>query len=126
MSFAPVFATASASAPVKVLIGSNPVRLYPAAEAPAKGATGYALPYCTYQQIAGGPENYLNQSPDIDGSIVQVDVYGETVTSARAAFVALRNALQSSAYITSVREDGRDPDTNNVRISFDVEWLTPR
>lgn len=122
MSFAPVFATASAASAVTALIGSNPVRCYPAGEAPQ----GVALPYCTYQQVGGGPENYLNQAPDIDGSLVQIDVYAATVSSARAVFVALRNAFQPVAYVVGVREDGKDPDTNRVRISFDTDWLTAR
>lgn len=122
MSFAPVFATVSASAPVKALIGASPVRCYPAGEAPQN----VTLPYCTYQQIAGSPENYLNQLPDIDSGLVQIDVYAATTASARAVFTALRNAVEPVAYVTAVREDGKDPDTNRVRISIDTDWLTSR
>lgn len=122
MSFAPVFATIKAASPVTVLIGTNPVRCYPAGEAPQ----GVALPYCTYQQIAGGPENYLNQLPDIDSGLVQIDVYAANTTSARAVFIALRDAVEPVAYVTAVREDGKDPETNRVRISMDTDWLTDR
>ena len=122
MSFAPVFATLSASSAVTALIGSAPVRCYPAGEAPA----GVVLPYATYQQIAGGPENYLSDAPDIDGSLVQIDVYAATVTAARNAFLAIRNAIEPVAYVTAVREVGRDPDTNNVHLSMDTDWLTSR
>ena len=96
MSFAPVFATLSASATVKAQIGSSPVRCYPAGEAPQ----GVALPYATYQQIAGGPENYLGETPDIDSGLVQIDVYASTVTAARTAFLAIRDAVEAVAYVT--------------------------
>lgn len=122
MSFAPVFATLSASTAVKAQIGSNPVRCYPVNDAPQ----GVALPYATYQQIAGGPENYLGETPDIDGGLVQIDVYAATVAAARAAFLAIRDAVEAVAYVTAVREEGRDPDTKNVHLSMDTDWLTSR
>lgn len=122
MSFAPVFATISASSAVKALIGSSPVRLYPVGEAPQ----GVTLPYATYQQITGSPENYLGRLPDIDSGIVQIDVYAKTVTSARAVFAAIRDAVEPVAYLSATREVGRDPDTNNVHISMDTDWLTSR
>lgn len=122
MSFAPVFATLSASAAVKALIGSSPVRCYPAGEAPQ----GVTLPYATYQQVTGSPENYLGTTPDADGSTVQIDVYGATVSSARAAMAVIRDALEPVAYVVAVREMGRDPETNNVRLSMDVDWITNR
>lgn len=122
MSFAPVFATLSASTAVKAQIGSSPVRCYPAGEAPQ----GVALPYATYQQIAGGPENYLGETPDMDSGLVQIDVYAATVTAARSAFLAIRDAVEAVAYVTAIREPGRDPDTNNVHLSMDTDWLTSR
>jgi hypothetical protein len=122
MSFAPLFATLNASASVKALLGSSPLRVYPAGEAPQ----GVALPYATYQQVTGSPENYLGTTPDADASTTQVDVYAATVSAARSAMVAVRNALEPVAYVVAVREMGRDPKTNNVRVSMDVDWITSR
>jgi uncharacterized protein DUF3168 len=122
VSFAPVFATLAASTAVKAQIGSSPVRCYPVGEAPQ----GVTLPYATYQQIAGGPENYLGELPDIDSGLVQIDVYAKTVVAARSAFLAIRDAVEPVAYVTATREVGRDPDTNNVHLSMDTDWLTSR
>lgn len=122
MSFSPLFTTLSASNAVKALIGSNPVRCHPHGEAPQ----GVAKPYVTYQQVSGSPENYLGTLPDADTSVTQVDVYADTVSSARAVYSAIRGAVEPVAYVTSVRELGRDAETNNYRISFDVDWITLR
>ena len=122
MSFAPLFTTLSASNAVKTLIGSSPVRCYPHGEAPQ----GVTKPYVTYQQESGSPENYLGTLPDADTSVTQVDVYADTVSSARAVYSAIRGAVEPVAYVTSVRELGRDAETDNYRISFDVDWITLR
>ena len=122
MSFAPVLATVSASSAVTALIGSNPIRFRPAGSAPQ----GEVVPYATYQQIAGGPENYLGGLPDMDGSLVQIDIYASTVSQAEAVFTAIRNAIEPTAYVTAVRMVGVDPDTKNVHLSMDTDWLTSR
>lgn len=122
MSFAPLFATAKAAGGVTSLFGSTPCRIYPMGEAPQ----GVALPYATYQQVTGNPENYLANTPNADYSTVQVDVYAATVSEARAAMIAIRNALEPVAYVVSVREMGRDPDTNHARVSMDVDWIVNR
>lgn len=122
MSFAPIFSTLKAASAVTALIGSNPCRCYPAGEADQ----GVARPYVTYQQISGNPENYLNAAPDIDGSTTQVDCYGETLASARNTFTACRNALQAIGHVVSVRETGREAETNLYRVSFDVDVYVNR
>lgn len=65
MMYPPVAATLIASAAAKALIGSNPVRVYAAGEAPQPPT----LPYVTWQTISGIPENYLGAAPDMDGYI---------------------------------------------------------
>lgn len=122
MSFAPIFPTLKAAAPVTALIGSTPCRCYPQGEAPQD----VVKPYVTYQQIAGSPENYLNENPDIDSATTQIDAYGATLSSARAVFIACRNALQSIGYVVAVREPGKEPETNLYRVSFDVDIYVSR
>jgi hypothetical protein len=122
VSFAPIFTTLKASASVTALIGSSPCRCYPQGEAPQD----VAKPYVTYQQITGSPENYLGSTPNIDGATTQVDVYGATLSSARAVFVACRNALEAVGYVVAVRELGRDPETNLYRVSFDHDAYMTR
>lgn len=119
---APIFAVASADSTVKSVLGSNPVRIFPFGEAPE----GTAKPYAVWQIITGSPENYLAGRPDIDGFTLQVDVYGATAISTRDASVAIRNAIELQSYITRWAEMPRDSETNNYRVSFDVDWFVPR
>lgn len=120
--FPPLFSTLYASSAVKALLGTTPLRVYPFGEAPQ----GVTLPYAVYQSITGTPENYLGDVPDMDGYTVQLDVYGSTLTSSRAAASAIRVALESVSYITSLREPPRDSPTNHFRYSLDVSFFTPR
>lgn len=120
--YAPIFATCSASTAVKALIGSSPVRLYPFGFAPQ----AVVLPYVVWQTITGRPENFINQTPDIDKFSIQVDVYALTETSARAVAKALRDVIEPVAHITSWRGESTDPDTLHKRFSFDVDWFVKR
>lgn len=120
--YPPIFATCAASAAVKAALGTNPVRLYPFGEAPQD----VALPYAVWQTIGGAPENYLGETPDIDSFSLQVDVYGETPTSTRAAAEALRDAIEPVAHITAWRGESTDSGTKRKRFSFDVEWHVNR
>ena len=72
------------------------------------------------------PENYLAGRPDVDSFKTQIDVYADTAASARAAAMALRDALELSAYVTSWRGETRDPVTRNYRFSFDMDWIVQR
>jgi uncharacterized protein DUF3168 len=62
MNYPPVFTVAAAASAVTALLGTAPVRLYPAGKAPQ----GVAKPYATYQLAYGSPENYIGTLPDID------------------------------------------------------------
>lgn len=120
--YPPVFSIAFADSAVTNLIGSSPCRLYPFGEAPEDTPT----PYVAWTTISGFPENYINESPDIDSWEVQIDVFASTADSARAVATALRNAYQGSAHITAWRGESRDPKTKNYRYSFDVEFFVSR
>lgn len=120
--YPPVFETASASAPVKALIGSSPVRLWPFAQAPENSA----LPYVVWQTIGGAPENYINNAPDVDQFSIQIDVYGTGAASVRAVAKALRDAIQDVANIVAWRGESIDSETKNYRFTFDVDWFVKR
>lgn len=120
--YAPIFQICSASSAVRSALGSGPVRLYPFGEAPQ----GSSLTYAVWQTIGGGPENYINEAPDIDLIAIQVDVYASSVTAARTAAAALRDAIEPVAHITRWGGESRDLDTNHYRISFDVDWWVTR
>lgn len=116
--YPPIYKVIAASATVKALIGSSPVRCYPFGNAPQN----VALPYVVWQIITGQPENYIGDTPDLDKYVTQVDVYGLTESSSRAVAKALRDAIEPVAYITAWRGESTDPETLHKRYSFDVDW----
>jgi hypothetical protein len=129
----PLFATLFASSAVKAIFGSSPLRIYAFGDAPAKGATGYAVPYAVFQTVFGSPENYLGNVPDLDAWRVQVDVYatdtgagGNALTNARNGAKAIRDALEPVAYVVSFNLEGKDEATQLHRYSFDVSFQTSR
>ena len=123
MSMAPpLFSVCSASDAVKALLGTSPVRLWPFGEA----AQGAAKPYAVWQVVGGAPENYINEPPDVDRFVVQVDVYADTGASARSVAETLRDAIEPHAHITAWRGESRDQETRLFRFSFDVGWIVQR
>lgn len=122
MSAAPIFTVCAADPGVRALLGVTPHRLYPFGEAPE----GVAKPYAVWQLITGSPENYLAGRPDLDGYTLQVDVYADTATSARAVTDAISRAIELQAYIVRWGGESKDTVTNLYRSSFDIDWLVPR
>jgi len=119
--FPPIFEVCAANSAVKMALG-NPPRIYPFGEA----EQGTPKPYAVWQTISGSPENYLAQRPDIDSFTLQVDVYAGTAADARACARAIRDAIEPRAYVVRWNGEMRDPDTKSYRVSFDVDWWTPR
>jgi len=118
----PIFALAAAATPVRLLLGSDPVRLFPFGDA----GESPAMPYAVWQIVGGQPANYLAGRPDADSVTTQIDVYAETEASARAVAIALRDALELSAYVVSWRGETRDATTRIYRSSFDMDWIVRR
>lgn len=119
--FSPVQDLAEADAGVQAVLGIPP-RFYSFGEAPSP----VTKPYATWQTVNGSPENLLSGRPTDDDYTNQVDVYGDTPKQAKAAAKALVRAFELSGYITSWNLDGRDVPTKLWRISFNVEFITPR
>jgi hypothetical protein len=121
--FPPIFTLAAAHAPLTALLGVPPnMRFYPGGRAPQ----GVAYPYAVWQTAYGTPENYQDQPPDIDNLGAQVDVFGNTLDEARAVGKALCDALEGDAHVTAWRGEAEEPATKKGRVSFDVEFWTPR
>lgn len=121
--YPPIFTTCASDSGVQAVLGTGPVRLYPFGEAPPQVLS---TTYAVWQLIGGNPENYINETPDIDLFSIQVDVYAATVSAARAAAQALNNAIETVAHITRWGGESRDPDTNRYRVTFDVDWWVQR
>ncbi|MCQ2994016.1 DUF3168 domain-containing protein [Pseudomonas syringae] len=122
MAAAPIFAVCAADVGVTSLLGKSPTRLYPFGEAPE----GVAKPYAVWQLLTGSPENYLSGRPDIDGYSLQVDVYANTASDARAVTGAISYAIELAANVTRWGGETKDPATKLYRSSFDIDWLVPR
>ena len=122
--YPPLFATASVVSAVRAIFGTNPVRIYPIGDAPSKGEADYAVPYATFQTVAGSPENYLSGRPDAAEFREQVDVMAPSLTEARAGAKAIMEAVELVAQVASFNGNRRDPDSNLVVYSFDIAWIT--
>ncbi|GAB3099692.1 DUF3168 domain-containing protein [Aestuariicella hydrocarbonica] len=120
--YPPIFAICSVDAGVQAQLGSDQCRLYPFGLAPQ----GVTKPYAVWQQVSGGPENYINQRPDMDLFSIQVDCWATSADEARAVAQALRDAIEPHAHITAWYGDRRDPETKNYSYAFAVDWFTPR
>lgn len=123
--YPPIFPVVRASAAVRALIGADPVRFYQFGMAPQK----VAKPYVVWQRVGGSPENYIDRVPDADGFVLQVDVYAseqQGAEMARNVALALRDAIEPVAHITAWLGESQDPETQNYRFAFQVDWLTPR
>lgn len=119
----PVFKTASTSAAVAALLNSGGVtRLFEWGEAPQ----GVARPYAVWQVVSGSPDNYITNRPDVDAYTIQFDAYAADGDGAEAVAIALRDAVEGVAHITSWRSHGRDSETADYRIGFDVRWIVQR
>ena len=113
----PLFSILNASAPVKALLGANPLRVFPWGRAPQNVAKPYAV-YVVYNAL---PENYLGQVPDIDNKAVQINIYAENSASLESCFTVVRDALELHAHMTSFASPDLDADTNlySCRMEFD-------
>ncbi|OHV13011.1 tail completion protein gp17 [Kushneria phosphatilytica] len=118
----PIFRTVAGNAAATALIGTGPVRMFPFGQAPQ----GVELPYAVWQVVDGEPENYLADRSDMDGMTLQVDVYGSSGSSADDAAEAIRYAVELRANIARWGGQTRDDETGRYRVSFDIDWLTPR
>jgi hypothetical protein len=120
--FPPLFQTCASDSTVQSMLGTNPTRLWPFGEADPTPV----YPYAVWQVIAGAPENYLGEPPDVDSFGVQIDIYSKTAEEARAVALALRSAIEPVAYVTAFLGEIRDTITRSYRYSFSVDWIVPR
>lgn len=116
----------TASPAALALLGTNPTRFWGFGEAPQKGDPGYGKPYAVVQTVYGAPQNYLNQRPDVDNWGVQVDAYALQKGTAGDVAAALRDCFEGAAHVVAWNGDGREPVTGLYRVSFTVEFWTPR
>lgn len=124
--YPPIFPAVNVPA-VQALLktGYDPLRFYLFGKAPQ----GVKYPYAVWRMASGAPENYLADRPDTDSFTTQVDVFASPSQGAEVArnvAMALRDAIEGHAHITSWFGDDQDPDTKSYRTSFQADWVTPR
>ena len=99
--FPNLFPLFKASAEVKAIIGSNPVRAYKHGEAPQN----VTAPYVTWFVVSGTPENQLSGLPPVDAYQVQVDCWsdntGTGVTVVESLAAAVRDAVEARWHMVS-------------------------
>lgn len=122
--FPPIFPAVAASPACVALLkaGAGPLRFYQFGMAPQN----VQKPYAVWQRVFGTPENYLADRPDVDSFTTQVDVYAGSADSARTVALALRDAIEGAAHITSWLGESIDPETKNNRFGFQCDWWVPR
>lgn len=118
----PIFPLCHAAPAVTVLLGVEPMRMYPFGEAPQ----GVIKPYAVWQTISGTPENYLAGRPDADYYTLQLDIYGDTVDQVTAVARAVRDAVELNSYVTGWNGTTRDPETKNYRFSMSIDFIVDR
>lgn len=112
------------SIPVKVLLGAQPLRIYPWGEAPHRDEL--VKPYATYLVYNAIPENFLGETPDIDNHGTQFDVYAEDGQSCESCFRAIRDALEPYAHMTNFSLPFRDPATQLYTARLEFDFWEPR
>ncbi len=120
--FAPIFSICSKDSEVLSYLGDSPVRLFAFGDAPQNTQT----PYAVWQTVSGLPSTFINEVPDIDSYVVQVDVYSDSMSEARDTAKAIRNAVEPHANITAWRGEFTDTTTLLRRYSFDITWFVNR
>lgn len=112
-----LFPILDSNSSVKSLLGSSPLRVFPWGRAPQDVKKPYGV-YAVYNAI---PENYLGEVPDIDNKGTQINLYADTSQSLQDCFIAVRNAIEPYAHMTSFATPDLDADTDlySCRMEFD-------
>jgi hypothetical protein len=118
----PIYNLLRASGAVVALVGD---RIFRHGSAPK----GVREPYLTWFQVTGTPENTLSETPTIDRSSIQIDIWCGGATGDRQCETvceAVRDALEPHAHMISTPIDQRDPETRLWRIAAEFDFFVPR
>lgn len=118
--FPPVFSTLSAASAVTALIG-DPPRAWRHGNAPQGGTQ----PYVTW--FAGAtPENTLSELPAVDRVGLQVDCWSADDAEVEALAIAVRDAIEPLAQMTTAPVDDFEPQTKLYRVTLQFDWWLAR
>lgn len=83
-------------------------------------------PYITWFLVTGSPENTLSELPDMDRCTVQVDCWSLSDADIVTLAIAVRDAIEPLAHMTTVPVDSQETDTKLYRMSLQFDWWLPR
>lgn len=115
-----IFEIIKADTPSTALLGTNPVRFFPAGEA----NKAKEQPYATYGTVVALPQNYLDKPADMDQKTIQIDIYGKTFASVDDVLEAIRAALEpvdNKINIGSYSTPDRDGETGLYHARLEVD-----
>ena len=118
----PIVPLLAADATVTALLGSAPIRVYPFGEAPEL----QTYPYATWTVFSGNPQNQLGDVPDMDVIGTQVDIWGETASSALDVAAAIRDAIEPHAHMVGFGSTTREAETGHYRVRLEFDFFTER
>lgn len=119
----PVFTLLSASAALKVIVGTNPVRVWMDTVPPGESQE---RPYITWTVVGGAPENYLEGAPTIDNGRIQVDTWSKDKLQCHSMAKLVRNLLEARSHMIGVPVSSFEPDTQLYRYTLEFSFWTPR
>jgi hypothetical protein len=124
VSLPPIFTVLAATPAVTAIIGTNPVRCYPAGSIPQVSGLdpNSNLPCVTWQSIGGMPENMLGERPVVDNLRTQIDCWSTSFGGADALSSAVQIALEIHGYVVGINGHDYDDTTKRYRASFDWSW----
>lgn len=105
---------------VRQVLG-DPIRLWPGA-----ARQGALAPYGAWEVVGGSPTAMLSEPPPADGWRVRLTVWGESLSQANSAAVAIREVVERVGSIESYNPTPDSDGTDEVGISFDVRLLQLR
>jgi hypothetical protein len=115
-----------ASGAVTAIIGSNPMRCYPAGIAAQNGSFDQNVPLVTWFTVFTIPQNYLNGAPTMDYVRLQVNAWATDFNGALALFNACRSACELSGTWVDVNQDGFDDDVKRFYVLGHIEFWVHR
>jgi len=87
---------------------------------------GTEMPYIVWRNMTGSSDNNIDDRPNGDQVVIQIDVYGTDDEVVDKLAKAVLYAIELDCNLTSYREIDEDPITAEYHIGFDVMWLLPR
>ncbi|WP_319624110.1 DUF3168 domain-containing protein [Stenotrophomonas sp. RG-453] len=105
---------------VRQVLG-DPIRVWP-----GTAPQDTALPYATWEVVGGSPTAMLSEPPPADGWRVRLTVWGDSLTQANGAAVAIRDVVERVGSIESYNPTPDSDGADAMGISFDARLLQLR